>query len=136
MGKMGRPKLDIDQEQLEKLMGIHCTEEEIAGWFECSVDTIERRCVEYFGETFAEAYKKFSGRGKCSLRRAQWTAAQNGSITMMIWLGKQMLGQKDMQLVQDTFNAAQVTHGVNGEYQANARELHDRLGEDFRKRAV
>jgi hypothetical protein len=30
-----------------------------------------------------------------SLRRMQWEKAQTGNTTMLIWLGKQMLGQKD-----------------------------------------
>ena len=30
-----------------------------------------------------------------SLRRMQFEKAQTGNTTMLIWLGKQMLGQKD-----------------------------------------
>lgn len=30
-----------------------------------------------------------------TLRRLQWKAAEGGNATMLIWLGKQLLGQKD-----------------------------------------
>jgi hypothetical protein len=33
--------------------------------------------------------------GKASLRRMQWQAAQSGSIPMMIFLGKNLLGQRN-----------------------------------------
>ena len=39
--------------------------------------------------------KKGRDQGKTSLRRMQWEKAQSGNTTMLIWLGKQMLGQKD-----------------------------------------
>lgn len=39
--KMGRPKIIIDWEQLEKLCQIQCTLEEVAGWFQCSEDAIQ-----------------------------------------------------------------------------------------------
>lgn len=32
---------------------------------------------------------------RTSLRRMQWSKAKEGNVTMMIWLGKQVLGQKD-----------------------------------------
>ena len=41
---MARPKKEIDQEQFEKLCGLQCTKEEVADWFDCSEDTIERWC--------------------------------------------------------------------------------------------
>jgi hypothetical protein len=35
--------------------------------------------------------------GKASLRRMQFKAAEDGNVTMLIWLGKQFLGQKDQR---------------------------------------
>lgn len=37
------------------------------------------------------------GEGLASLRRRQFKAAQDGNATMLIWLGKQYLGQADKQ---------------------------------------
>lgn len=92
--KMGRPRIEIDKEQFEKLCSIMCTEEEIAGFFSCSVDTIERFCKREYQQTFAELYKTFGSYGKISLRRTQFKLAEK-SPAMAIFLGKNYLGQKD-----------------------------------------
>ena len=91
---MARPRKEIDREQFEKLCNIQCTLEEIAGWFKCSADTIERWCEREIGQSFAEAYKVYSANGKISLRRTQFKLAEK-SYAMAIWLGKQYLGQRD-----------------------------------------
>jgi hypothetical protein len=61
--------------------------EEMASFFGCSVDTLERN--------FADTIKKGKDKGRMSLRRLQFEKAQSGNTTMLIWLGKQLLGQKD-----------------------------------------
>lgn len=89
---MARPKLEIDADIVEKLASIHCTMEEIASVCSCSVDTLERR--------FAEIIKVGKDKGKTSLRRHQWEAAQKGNPALLIWLGKQLLGQKDISRIE------------------------------------
>jgi hypothetical protein len=91
----GRPRKEIDLKQLEAMCAIQCTAEECASVFECSVDTIDRRLKEEGYAGFAEFFKMHSDAGKASLRRMQWKNAQNGNVAMQIWLGKQMLDQKD-----------------------------------------
>jgi hypothetical protein len=98
--KMGRPKIDIDIDQFEKLCNIQCTKEEIAGWFNCSEDTIENFCKKEYKETFSAVFKRHSGKGKVSLRRNQFKLSET-NVTMAIFLGKQYLGQKD---VIETYN--------------------------------
>jgi len=85
---MGRPLLDIDEDQVRKLASIFCTYDEIASVMGCSKDTLEHR--------FSAVIKEGKEQGKASLRRLQWISAQNGNVVMQIWLGKQMLGQRDM----------------------------------------
>ena len=92
---MARPVIEIKQQDFEKLCGLQCTLEEIAGFFECSSDTIERWCKRTYNESFADTYKNHSQSGKISLRRAQWKLAEKGNSSMLIWLGKQWLGQTD-----------------------------------------
>lgn len=50
----------------------------------------------------AEAYTKGVGHGQVSLRRRQYRAAMRGNTTMMIWLGKQYLDQKDKKDIART----------------------------------
>jgi len=90
----GRPPKVIDQKTFEGLCKIHCTEEEIAGIFECSVETLNQWCKRTFGDTFLEVYKKFSAQGKASLRRTQFKLAEKNP-SMAIFLGKNLLGQTD-----------------------------------------
>jgi hypothetical protein len=71
-----------------------CTLEEIAGFFDCSEDTIERWCKREYDANFADVYKQFSAKGKISLRRHQMRMAET-NVGMAIFLGKQYLGQRD-----------------------------------------
>ena len=96
--KMGRPLINISIEEYEKSCPSQCTEEEIAGWYKCSIDTIEKFCKRTYKKTFADIYKTLSSKGKMSLRRYQFKIAENNP-TMAIWLGKQYLGQRDLQEV-------------------------------------
>lgn len=92
---MARPKFKIDYEMVEKLAGIQCTQQEIASFLGCSVDTLQR------DETFCGIYKKGMDSGKMSLRRTQFKLAEKNP-TMALWLGKQYLGQKDNIEVEST----------------------------------
>ena len=95
MAKTGRPKKAIDKGTFEKLCGLFCTLEDIAAFFDCSADTIERWCKRTYKETFADVYKKRSSAGRTSLRRWQFQAAERGNTSMLIFLGKNYLGQAD-----------------------------------------
>lgn len=86
---VGRPRLDIDPNIVKEMAGIGCTIREIATVMGCSRDTIERH--------FAEEIVKGQEESKAKLRRRQWQSAMGGSPAMLIWLGKQMLGQADKQ---------------------------------------
>lgn len=93
--KMGRPKKEIDIANFEKLCSMMCTEEEIAGFFDCSIDTVDRFCKKEYKTTFADIYKTLSVKGKIALRRNQFRLSETNT-SMAIWLGKQYLGQKDV----------------------------------------
>jgi hypothetical protein len=97
-----KPMNDEDYEKLVAMIRIQCTQEELCGVFGMSIDTLNRRIAERGDENFAGLYKKHSDEGKASLRRQQWAAAQKGNPTMLIWLGKQMLGQRDKQDIAQT----------------------------------
>lgn len=91
---MARPRKKIDYELLRSLRGIMCTDGEIASVLKISHDTISRRKRD--DAAFAEAYESGLNEGRISLRRAQFqSAVRDGNTTMLIWLGKQYLGQTD-----------------------------------------
>lgn len=97
---MARPTKEIEQTQFEKLCAMLATEEEIAGFFDCSVDTIERWCKRTYKVSFAEIYKTHSAKGKISIRRNQLKLSEKYPA-MAIWLGKQYLGQRDIPIEVD-----------------------------------
>lgn len=101
--KMGRPRIEIDENAFKKLCGLQCTLEEIAGFFDCSADTIERWCKRTFNATFAETFKNHSATGLISLRRNQFKLAEK-SAAMAIWLGKQYLNQTERQDIGISIN--------------------------------
>ena len=85
---IGRPKkYDIDVAKVEQLSSFGCTNIEIGSFFGCSPDLLEK--------SYSEFLTKGRDKGKIRLRQLQWKAAEGGSHTMLIWLGKQLLGQTD-----------------------------------------
>ena len=92
--RTGRPRKEIPLDSFKKLCNIQCTLSEIAGFFDCSEDTVENWCKRELGTTFSAAFKKYSAGGKTSLRRMQFALAEKNAA-MAIWLGKQYLGQRD-----------------------------------------
>jgi len=100
-----KPMTDKAFRQLVELIKIQCTRDEICEVLGMSDTTLTRRIAERKIEgvtNFEALYKKHQGEGKASLRRSQWKAAQDGNPTMLVWLGKQVLGQKDRQEVDNT----------------------------------
>ena len=87
---VGRPKkYNIDSHQVEQLAGFGCSNTEIASFFGCSKDLI--------GKSYSTNVAKGQDSGKIRLRQYQWSAAKKGNVAMLIWLGKQILGQSDKQ---------------------------------------
>jgi len=94
---VGRPRLEFDLKQIEQLAAIQCTDGEIAAVLACSRQTILNRKDD--DPDFLAAIKRGRESGKASLRRLQWRAANAGNTTMLVWLGKQYLEQRDRQQV-------------------------------------
>ena len=92
--KMGRPRKEINSVEFEKLCGLQCTLAEIAGFFDCSEDTIENWCKREFNETFSETFKKYSAGGKLTLRRNMLRLSEKSAV-MAIFLAKNWLGMTD-----------------------------------------
>lgn len=89
---MSKYKIVIDPIQLGKLAELCCSLEEVAAFFRCSAATISYRIKR---EPLKTVWETGLARGRISLRRAQLQAAHGGDRTLLIWLGKQLLGQVD-----------------------------------------
>jgi hypothetical protein len=92
---MARPKkYDIDPVEVEKLASYGLRNTEIADFFGCSKDLISKSYSTNITKGKADLKKK--------LRKAQIDSALSGNATLLIWLGKQYLGQTDKQEVTTT----------------------------------
>jgi hypothetical protein len=95
---MPRPYKPLDLAQLEKLASLQCTIEEAAAFFGFS----KRGLIQRLKKTDArDAWDNGKLKGKISLRRSQFLTASlenadpRSRVTMQIWLGKQILEQRD-----------------------------------------
>ena len=84
----GRPKFQINYQQVEAMASVMATQEEIASFLGCDVRTLQR------DEEFCRIFKKGFNEGKMSLRRKQFELSKKNTA-MAIFLGKNYLGQKD-----------------------------------------
>lgn len=95
--KGGRPPaLKPDAKTLKTIRGlgqIQATTKECAAVLGVTEPTFLKFKKDH--QQVAEAYEYAREEGKASLRRLQFRAAQKGNPTMLIWLGKQLLGQHD-----------------------------------------
>jgi DNA-binding CsgD family transcriptional regulator len=92
---MARPKkYDIKEEEVLKRAGYGCTQREIADFYGCDESLISKNYSSIIAKGKADLKKK--------LRKAQLKLALEGNATMLVWLGKQMLGQSDKQEVTTT----------------------------------
>lgn len=113
--KGGRPAFELSDQDFDRLISmvrIQCTQDEICGIFGVTDKTLNNALKKRGEPGFSDLYKKHSDEGKASLRREQWKAAQSGNPTMLVWLGKQMLGQRDKHEVDNTSSDGSMTPTV------------------------
>jgi len=91
---IGRNKTVIPEEEFTKLAELHCTWQEISDWYSVPVSTLR--------DNFADLYQKGTTATKQRLRQAQLKLALNGDRSMLIWLGKNILGQSDQPINTDS----------------------------------
>ena len=92
---VGRPKSVFNERELKYLCSIHCTLDEIAGFFQLHKDTLTRMIKDEYGITWSAFYEMNSQGSKVGIRRRQIKAAMEGDTAMLKFLGINMLGQKN-----------------------------------------
>ncbi|MFA5379569.1 MAG: hypothetical protein WC455_27675 [Dehalococcoidia bacterium] len=95
-----RPGVVIDWAYTDKQLQAGCDGTEVAAALGMAADTLYRHCQKEKGMTF-DAYKQIKkASGDSLLKTKQFQVAMTGDRTMLVWLGKQRLGQKDKQEVE------------------------------------
>lgn len=92
---MARPKANIDWSKVNKYLQAQCESVGIAGLLGISVDTLYNRCKTDNNMDYSVFVAQKKSEGKELLRAKQYQIAMEGDKTMLIWLGKQYLEQKD-----------------------------------------
>jgi hypothetical protein len=123
--KRGRPPLAIDPYHVELLASCLCTKAEIALKLGCSDDTIARR--------FSAEFERGRATAKCSLRALQMRACIKGRDSVLIFLGKNELGQRDNLdplAPKEPENKAPHEYSREQLYSIARRGLTEKRGED------
>lgn len=92
---MARPRLELDQEQLEALCRMNPTLKDAAAFFKCSEDTIERRCKEFGYRDFADCKQQNMVHTRLKLIRSALAMAEKGNPALMIFCLKNLCGWAD-----------------------------------------
>jgi len=102
-----RPQIPIDWKVVDRCLQSACNGVEIAGLLGCHPDTLYERCLKEKGTTFTAYAAEKRSNGDALLKLEQMALAltgKGGDKTMLVWLGKQRLGQREDPHYESTFN--------------------------------
>ena len=108
---MARPPKDLDLDMLERLAAVSLSQDEIGAIMGMTSRTIRRKLSS--SKMARDAYDRGYERCKASLKRKQFEMAMDGQPTLLVWLGKQHLGQRDESRVQAQVDANVTTKTVD-----------------------
>ena len=98
---VGRPRIELDPKQAKIFGYFRATYDTMAEQIGCHVDTI-RAAMQDEKSEFSKAYKNGFSSMKMKLSEAQVkTAIEEHNSTLLVWLGKQYLGQVENPLGDD-----------------------------------
>ena len=89
----------VDWEKLHGYAIAYSTHEELAAVSQCSIQGLDAACLRDNGMSLEQWVDEKRGEGRSSLRGKQYQIAMQGSVPMLIWLGKQILGQTEKSKV-------------------------------------
>lgn len=90
----GNNKKCIPPDEVFHLAQLGCSYKEMADWFQVPEDTLRYNFRPYVEQAREQTKQR--------LRQAQIKVALGGNVSMLIWLGKNMLGQSDNPIDVDT----------------------------------
>lgn len=101
-------RINIDWPYVNDLIIAGCSGAEIAGEIGIHPVTLYEKCLEENGSPYSEYSLQFKSKGKALLRKQQFMKAlgktELGDNTMLVWLGKTRLKQKE-----DTLTSPSIT---------------------------
>jgi hypothetical protein len=113
---MTRPEIPIDWELVDELLACGSPGTEVASTLGIHEDTLYKRIEKDFNLGFSAYAAKKRACGEAMIRLTQYKKAvglsKKGDNTLLIWLGKQRLGQKE------TISDVQVTDELNKQFES------------------
>jgi hypothetical protein len=95
---MARPKAHIDWDEVGRLLQAGCDGVQCAAYFGMDNETLYNRCKEDLNMGFTEFLRQNRQKGDALLYAKQFESAlKDKDRGMLIWLGKQRLGQREKQ---------------------------------------
>jgi len=105
---MARPKAKIDWNDIGEMLRCGCDGSSIAIALGISTDTLYTRSKIDNKLDFSAFSQQKRAQGNDLLRSKQFELAVDGNVSMLIWLGKNRLGQADKQEVKAQINSSEI----------------------------
>lgn len=94
--KQGRPVFELDDKNFDVAIQLPMIKADICLLMGgCSEDTIEKYVKKRFGKTFSELQSERRQHFRKNILGKQYELAMKGNVGLLIWLGKNYLGQRD-----------------------------------------
>lgn len=107
--------MEIDWKMLDGLLQFGARLVDCSELMQCSDETIQRRIRDKYDITFTEYRNRKLSKTRLRLAQKQFDLAMEGNTTMLVWLGKNLLGQTDIPLELETKedNKLQLTYSLD-----------------------
>jgi hypothetical protein len=103
-----RPKIPINWEMVDKYLEAGATGVQVAAVLGMHPETFYNRCIMEKKVIFSEYRNRKLEKGNSQLLGKQFKMAMDGDRGMLIWLGKNRLGQTDRQKIDHTTNGKEI----------------------------
>lgn len=92
---VGRPKKELDWRLIDSILQYGASLVDCSDICEMSEDSVQNKIKAKYGVTFSEYRDRKKSKMRMKLRQKQFDLALKGNVPLLIWLGKQELGQSD-----------------------------------------
>lgn len=93
--EVGAPRKEINWEVVDAVLQYKASLIDVADLCDVHPDTLKNRIKEKYDMNFKEYRDKKMSKMRLKLSQKQFEIAMRGNVRMLIWLGKQYLGQSE-----------------------------------------
>jgi hypothetical protein len=93
--KQGRPQKFIDWKRVEDFLRAGVNQKRICGFLGFDDTTLRKHCIEKYGEEYSTFSTRLYSEGESLIEHVQFEKAMEGNPTMLQWVGKVRLGQRE-----------------------------------------